>query len=170
VTSTVPYGSEEQQAVLKINQAVLATLGMQRGVTHAEFIRSEADGRFYFLEIAARVGGASVDQLVEHGTGVNPWIEWAKLEAAQVRGESYRPPSPRQEYAGLLVSLARQEWPDTSGFDDPELVWRLHKRHHVGFVVRSPDYQRVQELITSYTARIVAEYTAVEAPLDKPPD
>ena len=170
VTSTLPYDSEERQEVLAINRTVLETLGMHRGVTHAEFICSEVDGRFYFLEIAARVGGASVDQLVEHAAGVNPWIEWAKLEVAQVRGESYHPPSPRQEYAGLLVSLARQEWPDTGGFDDPELVWRLHKRHHVGFVVRSPHYQRVQELITSYIPRIVAEYTAVEAPLDKPPN
>jgi hypothetical protein len=92
------------------------------------------------------------------------------LESAQIRGEIYVPPVSRQEYAGLLVSLARQEWPDTSGFNDPELVWRLHKRHHVGLIVRSLEYQRVQDLIASYVPRIVSEYTAVESPLDKPPD
>lgn len=173
VTSTLPYGSEEQAALLAINRAVLGALAMQRGVTHAEFICSQEDGRFYFLEVAARVGGAGVDMVVEQATGVNPWTEWAKLEIAQVRGERYSVPTPpelRQEYAGLMVSLSRQEWPDSSSFVDPEIAWRMHKRHHVGFIVRSPDYERVQELITSYVPRISAEYTAVEAPLDKPPD
>jgi hypothetical protein len=69
-----------------------------------------------------------------------------------------------------MVSLARQEWPDSSHFDDPEVVWRMHKRHHVGLIVRSPDYHRVEELVAQYVPRIGAEYTAVEAPLDKPPD
>jgi biotin carboxylase len=169
VTSTLPYGSAEQQALLAINQSVIGALGMQHGVTHAEFIRSHADGQFYFLEIAARVGGAGVDMVVEHASGVNPWIEWAKLEAAQVRGEPYTLPAPRQEYAGLMVSLSRQEWPDSSDFADPEIVWRMHKRHHVGFVVQSPEHSRVQELVASYIPRIAAEFTAVEAPLEKPP-
>jgi hypothetical protein len=170
VTSTLPYGSQERQEVVEINRAVLGAMGIQHGVTHAEFIRSQADGRFYFLEVAARVGGASVDILVEQATGINPWVEWARLEIAQLRGEVYSPPQVRQEYAGLLVSLARQEWPDSSTFNDPEIAWRLHKRHHIGLIVRSPDHRRVQSLLTSYIPRIGAEYTAVEAPLDKPPD
>jgi biotin carboxylase len=170
VTSTLPYDSQEQQEITEINRAVLKALGMQHGVTHAEFIRSQADGHFNFLEIAARVGGASVDMLVEMATGVNPWVEWAKIEIAQLRGEHYSPPTPRQEYAGLLVSLSRQEWPDTGSFDDPEVVWRLQKRHHVGMIVRSPDHARVQSLIANYVPRIGAEYTAVEAPLEKPPN
>jgi hypothetical protein len=66
---------------------------MQRGVTHGEYIRAHADGRFYFLEIAARVGGAFIADLVEHSTGVNLWREWAKIEVAHLRGEAYRPPS-----------------------------------------------------------------------------
>jgi len=122
-----------------------------------------------------------VDRLVEEATGVNPWAEWAKLEIAQVRGQSgnefhdesrlvsYAPPPRRYDYAGLLVSLSRQEWPDSSAFDDPEVVWRMHRHHHIGLLVRSPHYERVQELIAGYLPRIHAEYTAVEAPLDKPP-
>jgi biotin carboxylase len=170
VTSTVPYGGEEEQALLEMNGAVLGALGMQRGVTHAEYIRGEADGKFYFLEIAARVGGAGVDMMVEHATGVNPWVEWARLETAQARGETYLPPQSRRDYAGLMVSLSRQEWPDSSAFADAEIAWRMHKRHHIGFIVRSPEHHRVQELIAAYVPRISAEYTAIEAPLDKPPD
>jgi biotin carboxylase len=169
VTSTLPYGDAEQQALLASNRKVLNALGMQNGVTHAEFIRSQAGGDFYFLEIGARVGGAGVDMVVEQATGVNPWVEWARMEIALARGEAYLPPTPRQDYAGLMVSLARQEWPDSSGFADPEIALRMQKRHHIGFIVRSPAYERVQELISSYVPRIAAEFTAVEAPLDKPP-
>jgi len=50
-----------------------AGAGMLRGVTHAEYIRAHADGRYYFLEIAARVGGAFICDLVEAATGVNLW-------------------------------------------------------------------------------------------------
>lgn len=170
VTSTLAYGGEEAQALSEINGAVLGALGMRNGVTHAEFIRSHADGRFYFLEIAARVGGAGVDMVVEQASGVNPWREWAKLEVARVRGERYTLPPLRQEYAGLMVSLARQEWPDTAQFADPEVVWRMHKRHHVGLIVRAATYDRVQTLIADYVPRIGAAFTAVEAPLEKPPN
>ena len=61
---------------------------MMRGVSHTEFIKGE-DGRFYFLETAARVGGANIEQLVESASGINLWAEWAKLEIAYARGGSY---------------------------------------------------------------------------------
>ena len=41
----------------------------------------------------------------------------------------------RDEYGGVTISLARQEWPDTSGFTDPEVVHRLDMKHHIGFVL-----------------------------------
>jgi hypothetical protein len=168
-SSTVPYGGAEEQALLPANRQVIASLGMGRGVTHAEFIR-DGDGAFYFLECAARVGGAGVDKLVEVASDVNPWVEWAQVEIAALRGESYAPPPRRHAYAGLMVSLARQEWPDTAAYNDPEIVWRLDKRHHVGLIVQSADYDRVQALIGAYGPRIAADFTAVEAPLDHAPE
>ena len=62
--------------------------------------------------------------------------------------------------AGLLVSLARQEWPDTSSFQEPELVWRMSKSHHVGFIVKSPNYERVGELLKIYSERVRNDYHA----------
>ncbi len=47
---------------------------------------------YYFLEVAARVGGAFIADLVEHSTGVNLWREWARIEVAHLRGEIYRLP------------------------------------------------------------------------------
>jgi biotin carboxylase len=167
VTSKLPYGGEEDQALQAINREVIRAMGMVRGVTHAEFIRGQEDGQYYFLEIAARVGGAGIDLMVEHATGSNLWEEWAKIEVAHLRGEPYQLPPLRAEYAALIVSLARQEWPDSSAYNDPEVVWRLHKKHHVGMIVASPDYTRVQSLIRQYAPRIAADFTASAPPMEK---
>lgn len=168
-TSSLPYDSAEEQALQSINREVIHAMDLHRGVTHAEFIRSHADGHFYFLEMASRVGGAGIDQMVEHATGVNLWSEWAKLEIAQARHETYQAPVRGNNYAGLLVSLAHQEWPDTSAYNDPEIVWRLHKKNHVGMIVRSPSHARVQELLASYAERVGRDFTTSAPPLEHAP-
>jgi biotin carboxylase len=168
-SSTVAHGSEIEAALQALNRQVIAAMGLWRGVTHAEFIQSAADGQLYFLEIAARVGGAGIDRLVEYASNVNPWVEWARLTVADVRGEAYTLPALRHDYAGLVVSLARQEWPDTSGYNDVELVWRLQKRHHVGFIVASSDYERVQKLVGEYAGRVAHDFSASAPPLERPP-
>jgi biotin carboxylase len=159
-TGTLEIGSEEERSLTTINAAVAEALGMVRGVLHTEFIRSEEDGRFYFLETAARVGGAFIVEMVEAATGVNLWREWARLEVANARGERYDPPQPGRDYAGLVISLARQEWPDTAAYDDPEIVWRLRKRHHVGLLVKSVSRSRVTELISGYMRRFREDFYA----------
>ena len=60
----------------------------------------------------------------------------------------------------MIVSLARQEWPDTSGYTEPEIVWRLKKRHHVGLIVASPSQERVERLLDSYVRRFGEEFHA----------
>jgi biotin carboxylase len=163
-TSTLPYHSPEDQALQALNRETIAAMGMVRGVTHAEFIRSHADGEFCFLEIAARVGGANIDKMLEHATGLNLWVEWARLELAQLRGEEYQLPDSKREAAGLVVSLARQQWPDTSAYCDPEIVWRLHKEHHIGFIVAAPEHERVQTLLGDYVTRVAQDFTATAPP------
>lgn len=169
-TSTLPYGGEEAEALQAINRDLIQAMGLDVGVTHAEFIRSHADGRFYFLEVAARVGGAGIDMLVEHATGINPWAEWARVEVARLRGEAYTLPTTKAHYAGLIVSLARQQHPDTSAYNDPEIVWRLNKEHHVGMIVAAPDYERVQQLINNYAARIATDFATSAPPMDHAPE
>lgn len=164
ISSNLRYHTPEEQALQALNREVIAAMGMVRGVTHAEFIRAEADGAFYFLEIAARVGGANIDLMLEHATGINLWREWARLEVAHFRKEEYTLPPTRRQYAGLVVSLARDPWPDTSAYADPELVWRLHKEHHVGFIVAAPTHARVQQLVANYADRIAQDFMAVAPP------
>src|SRR5262249_55572111 len=135
-TFTVPRGGEDDSALRAINTDLIAALGLLRGVAHAEFIRAEADGQFYFLECAARVGGAYINEMVEAATGINLWREWARIEVAGSDG-SYELPSVREDYAGVILSLARQEEPDTSAYSDPEVFLRIKKHHHAGLVLKS---------------------------------
>jgi biotin carboxylase len=167
VSTTVEYESEDRAALLEINEQVIAALGLRRGAAHAEFIRGDADGKLYFLEIAARVGGAFTAENLEAASGVNLWREWAKIELAGDAG-GYETPTPRRDYSGIILSLARQEHPDTSHFDDAEIVMRPHKRHHVALIVRSDSAARVRELLDSYAPRFAAEFVAVAPPLERP--
>jgi biotin carboxylase len=158
---TVGRGSDIEQRILRTHAQVVEHLGLMRGVTHTEFIVGRDDGRVYFLETAARVGGAHIADLIEASTGINLWKEWARIEVAQ--GESpYELPPRRHDYAGLIVSLARQETPDTSAYMDPEIVWRLvgHPAHHVGFVVRADNAERVEALLDQYVSRIAHDFMA----------
>ncbi|MBI3652951.1 MAG: ATP-grasp domain-containing protein [Acidobacteria bacterium] len=167
ITRSLPRDGEEAQALLHLNQELLAALGLVRGVTHAEFIRGHEDGRYYFLETAARVGGANIAEVIEAATGINLWAEWAKVEIG-LDEKPYVLPAHRHDYSGILISLARQEHPDTSAYNDAEIVWRMNKKHHAGLIVASPDPQRVEALLNHYAERFVQDFLAVEPLPDKP--
>jgi biotin carboxylase len=159
-TRTLDRESRESAALVTRNQQIATALGMTRGALHTEFIRGREDGRYYFLETAARVGGANIVALVEAATGLNLWREWARVEVADGFGDEYARPVGRTDHAGLLISLARHEWPDLSAYQDPEIAWRLSKRHHAGLVVASPATARVEELLAAYMPRFREDFFA----------
>jgi hypothetical protein len=102
--------------------------------------------------------------LVQAATGLNLWAEWAKVELA----DSYPVPVPETNYAGLLISLARQEKPDTSAYNDPEITWRLDLTHHVGLLVKSPSLARVDQLMSEYMQRVQTDFHTSLPPTDRP--
>jgi carbamoylphosphate synthase large subunit len=169
-TRTLERSSDEVHELTELNRAVVRALGLVRGVLHTEFIRGDADARLYFLETAARVGGANIVETMEAATGINLWREWARLEVANARRQGYTVPDARRDYAGVLISLARQEWPDTSAYTEPEIVWRLNKKHHVGLIVASANRTRVEELLESYLRRFREEFYAAVPAADEAPD
>jgi biotin carboxylase len=166
LSHTLEHDSEEQKALLDLNQRLVTALGLKYGAAHAEFIKGREDGRFYFLEIASRVGGAYIAEVLEAASGINIWREWANIELAGEDG-GYQLPPARREYGGIALSLARQEYPDTSTYTDAEIVYRVKKRHHVGLVVRSAEQERVKELLETYARRFAEEFVAVAPPLQK---
>jgi len=167
-TRTVDRASPDWLELTHLNARLAPALGMLRGVTHAEYIRSHSSGRYYFLEIAARVGGAFISDLVEVSTGINLWREWARVEVAQLRGEVYLPPAAREDYAGSVLCLAQTAEPDTSGFDAPEIVVRLKKHHHAGLIVCSPNPERVRQLLDLYAGEFARRFLASMPPPEKP--
>ncbi len=156
---TVLHGSADVVELKRLNQEVMTSLGLMRGVSHTEFIKAREDGRFYFLETSARVGGAHLAEMVEFSSGINLWREWAHLETLR-KEEAYVLPPVRNDYAGIITTLARQEYPDLSAYNDPEVVWRMNKRHHAGLIVRSERCERVIELLDQYAIRFDRDFHA----------
>lgn len=160
---SVPYHDEEAITLRRMTEDVLHAFRMQYSASHTEWIRTE-DGRFVFLETASRVGGAHLAEMVEAATGVSLWREWARLETAKAHGRPYFPPERRYDQSGIIVSLSRYEHPDTSPFDDPEIVWRMDKKQHIGLIVASHSPQRIRELLDTYATRIATDYHASAPP------
>ncbi len=158
--------SPEAHALTTLNAQAIQALGLKHGAAHIEFLRTVSDKRWLFLEAANRVGGANLSDMLEHGSGVNPWVEWARLEVAAFRGEAYQPPVTRDDCAGILVCLAKVEWPDLSGYNAPEVAWRMHKAHHAGIIVTSPSQERIEALLAEYTDRFAADFLARAQPID----
>ncbi len=164
----VPRGSADEVALQAANRDIIKAFKMVRGVTHAEFIKGHSDGKSYFLEIAARVGGAYINEVVKAARGINLWREWARVEITRRGNDVYELPAVKHDYAGIIISLARQEQPDLTGYNDPEIVLRLDKKNHAGIVVASPDPARVQAVLESYTERFYQDFHASAPPPDKP--
>jgi hypothetical protein len=163
-TSILEFGGEEDQALKLLNTKVLNAFGMRFSASHTEFIRSYEDGSFYFLETSSRVGGAHIAEMVEYSAGINLWSEWAKIESAMASGETYHFPRLTYHYAGLLVSLSRQQHPDTSFYQDTEIVWRLKKDFHVGFIFKSESKEQISQLLDSYLSRVYQDFHASAPP------
>lgn len=162
-THTVAYNSAEEKQMLQLNKDLMKAFKHKRGVFHSEFIKNKK-GKAFFLETSARVGGANIVDLLEASSGINLWREWAKLETT----DNYKLPKPDKLYAGLIISLAKQEKPDTSAYADEEISWRLNLKQHAGLIVKSKKRERVVELLDSYAKRFYNDFFATQPIADKP--
>ncbi len=165
-TRTVPRDHPDVTALTRLNADVLRGFGLGQGASHTEFMKAHADGQFYFIETSARVGGANTADMVEAASGVNLWAEWARLELDRIEGRYTLPPL-KKRYAGVVLSLAKTEKPDTSPFTDAEIVQRIDLKNHIGFVLASGSAERVQQLLNEYIVRIAKDYQAVMPAADK---
>ena len=162
---TVERNSRDAKELTAINRALAPSLGMVRGVTHAQFLRSYADGTYYFHEIGAGVSGASagigqsesqcIDRLVEASTGVNLWREWARLEAADLRDASYTPPDSFDGYAGSVVCIGEGSFPDLD-MNKPAIVSRFRNSDRAGLILRAASPERIQNLIEEFSVTMLA--------------
>ncbi len=155
-----PYKSKERKQLEVMNRALLMAFEYDRGVSHAEFLQSDETGEFYLLEVACRVGGAYIANVLEYACNFNLWREWAKLEIASDE-RPYKLPKLRKEFAGVTLALANAEEPDTSSYDEQEIVYSIKKPQHVGFIFHSKKQERVDELLNVYTERITTDFLTI---------
>jgi biotin carboxylase len=165
VTRRLADDSAEGRALLALNHRLQDGLGLRRGVSHTEFIGSAQE--LAFLETSARVGGAFIVDTIQAATGINLWREWAKIEVAGDEGQ-YAITGERREFAGIVLSLARQAEPDMSGYVDAEIVTKIRKDHHAGIIIRSPDPHRIEALLGEYTHRFYHDFFATLPAPERP--
>ena len=154
-SSNVTYDSIEEKELLEINQQVLSGMGLANGVAHTEFIRGHEDGKLYFLETAARVGGAHIAEMIEFHSGINLWAEWANIE---LQGDAYQLPEVKKEYGGIIITASQFEHPDMHAYQDPEIVWKVNLKHHAGLIVQSDNKERVDSLLNELGQRITQDF------------
>ena len=159
-SATCKIGTKMEKALIQMNADIMKAFGMQSGASHTEFIASKETGELFFLETSSRVGGANLAEMVEYASDINLWGEWARIESAALRKEVYKLPKVKNQYAGIVVSLSKFENPDVSSFNDPEIVWRMNKKWHIGMIVVSDSSERVLELLDNYTKRSVSDFHA----------
>lgn len=155
---TIPPGHPDDEALRATNARVLKAFGMMHGASHSEYIVS--DGQVFFLETSARVGGAHLAEMVEAGTGVNLWSEWAKIEHALWSDADYTVPKPDHQHSGIIASLSRYEHPDYLQYKNPEIWWTMPKPYHVGFIFKADTRERIVDLLGKYAGIISRDYHA----------
>ena len=160
-SANIEYNSADDKAIKKQNEAVMKAFGMKHGATHTEFIKCKENGKIYFLETSSRVGGAHLAEMVEAASGINLWGEWAKIEDSLIRETTYKLPKPKKNYAGIVLTLSKYEYPDLSSFSDEEVCFRVPLEYHAGLIVNSDKREKVLELLDSYADRLVRDYAAV---------
>jgi biotin carboxylase len=159
-SSILPYRAKERAVLEKLNSDLLSAFKYEQGVSHAEFLQSDETGEFFLLEVACRVGGAYIANVLEEACNFNLWREWAKLETATPENP-YKTPKLRKDFAGITLALANVDEPDTSHYTDDEIVYKVKKQKHVGLIFHSKKQKRIDELIEIYTERITNDFLAV---------
>ena len=170
MTANLDKNEEETKRLIAFNNKLLHKFGLQHGATHSEFIKDKESGEWYFLETASRVGGAFIPNMVEHATGINLWIEWAKIENALLNKVAYELPETRNDFAGLLISLSKEEFPDLNFVNDPEFVESIDKNYHIGLMFKSESQQKIKDLLDKYATYVTQNVLNIMPPKDYPTD
>ncbi|SFF36290.1 ATP-grasp domain-containing protein [Flavobacterium xueshanense] len=160
-SANIKYNSEDDIAIKKLNEQVMKGFGLKHGAAHTEFIKSNEDGKIYFLETSSRVGGAHLAEMVAEASNINLWKEWAAIENGLVKADKYVFPKVKKGYAGIVLTLSKFQHPNLSSFSDPEVCFKVPLEYHAGLIVKSDNQQRVLELLEDYGNRLANDFTAV---------
>lgn len=162
-SANIPYNSEDDKAIKKVNEQVIKGFGLKHGAAHSEYIKCDEDGKIYFLETSSRVGGAHLAEMVAAASDINLWAEWAAIENALAKGLTYKLPKVKKGFAGIVLTLSKFEHPDLSSFSDEEVCFTVPLNYHAGLIVKSDKSERILELLDSYAERLITDFATVVA-------
>ncbi|GIZ08216.1 acetyl-CoA carboxylase biotin carboxylase subunit family protein [Flavobacterium sp. UMI-01] len=163
-SATITRNSDDDKTIRLMNEQVIHGFGLKHGVSHTEFIKSKETGEIYFLETSSRVGGAYLAEMVAAASGINLWKEWAAIENALVKNIAYQLPDLSEEHAGIVLTLANEQFPNLSSFSDSEIIFIVPLEYHAGLIVKSPSQQRIQFLLDDYAYRLTNGFSAIGIP------
>jgi hypothetical protein len=162
-SANIPYNSEDDKAIKKVNEQVIKGFGLKHGAAHSEYIKCDEDGKIYFLETSSRVGGAHLAEMVAAASDINLWAEWAAIENALAKGLTYKLPKVKKGFAGIVLTLSKFEHPDLASFSDEEVCFTVLLNYHAGLIVKSDKSERILELLDSYAERLITDFATVVA-------
>lgn len=164
---TVPRKDPLNKALLDLNEKVIGAIGIRQGVNHCEvLVRGD---RIYFLEIGARVCGANLDRLALAATGIDLFLESARLELDWLGETPYKLAKAFRKEAGIVLCLSRDKDPSTDFCQAyPEVTWTLNHDNHAGCVVASSKSERVDELLEAIKGNLERDHLAVIPAADTP--
>ena len=175
ITRRLPDDSDEGRAVLAMNRTLQEGLGLRRGVSHTEFIRARwagagGSGAVVGSCFSKHPRASAAPSSSTRSTRRPASTCGASGRRSRSPGEAgtYAVPPHRDDYAGIVLTLARQEAPDMSAYTDPEIVTTIRKDHHAGIIVSAPEPQRVEALIADYTQRFYRDFFATAPPPERP--
>ena len=150
-TRILERDGDDARMLLEMNRLLLTSFGLKDGVSHTEFIRAHHDERDSTFSKPRPASEARIFQIWSRQLyECEPLGRVGQDRNGLSRTSVLAAPQPRNDYAALLVSLSRQESPDTSAYNDEEIVWRMDRKHHVGLIVRSSSSDRIRQLLDSY--------------------
>jgi len=167
-TKTLSRSSDEYKALHTANAKVLKSFGLVNGATHTEFIRGNADGKWYFLETSSRVGGAHIPDLVEASSGINLWREWARIENALLNHTEYQAPEPTDFFSGLIIALIKEQNVRQEEFECEEVLKFLPLDYHAAIVYKSESGAKIQKRLDEAAEKITGNYLNILPPRGKP--
>lgn len=160
-SANIEYDSEDDLAIKAINEQVIKGFGLKHGAAHSEYIKCSDNGKIYFLETSSRVGGAHLAEMVAEASNINLWKEWAKIENSLAKATKYTLPKIKKEYAGIVLTLSKFQYPDLSSFSDSEVCFRVPLEYHAGLIVKSNSNKRILALLDDYANRLSRDFSAV---------
>ncbi len=79
-SSIVDYKSKERKELEKLESTTCSRhLNINTAFRTRNFCNRRRTGKFYLFEVACRVGGAYIANVLEQACGFNIWSEWGKL-------------------------------------------------------------------------------------------